>query len=71
MYLWTKQSFEGDLYVEFDFKSIRPGGLALLMFQASGMQREDFMKEYPLRTNGSMSTVSFGRCEKLSLGVFP
>ena len=27
------------------------------MFQASGMQREDFMKEYPLRTNGSMSTV--------------
>ena len=57
MYLWTKQSFEGDLYVEFDFKSIRPGGLALLMFQASGMQREDFMKEYPLRTNGSMSKV--------------
>ena len=43
MYLWTKQSFEGDLYVEFDFKSIRPGGLALLMLQAPGMQREDFM----------------------------
>ncbi len=57
MYLWTKQSFEGDLYVEFDFKPIRKGGLALLMFQASGMQREDFMQEYPLRTNGSMSTV--------------
>lgn len=57
MYLWTKKSFEGDLYVEFQFKSLRQGGLSLLMFQGSGMQREDFMQEYPLRTNGSMSTV--------------
>lgn len=57
MYLWTNQSFEGDLYVEFEFKSLRKGGLSLLMFQASGMQREDFMREYPLRTNGAMSTV--------------
>lgn len=57
VYLWTNQSFEGDLYVEFEFNPLEEGGLALLMLNASGMQREDFMKDYPLRTTGSMSMV--------------
>jgi len=56
-YLWTKQFFEGDLYLEYEFKSLHKDGLSLLMVQASGMQREDFMEDYPLRTNGAMSTV--------------
>lgn len=57
VYLWTWKTFEGDLYVEYDFKILKEGGLSLLMTQASGMQREDFMKEYPLRTAGNMSTA--------------
>lgn len=58
VYLWTDSCFEGDLYLEYEFMSLQEGGLGLLMFQASGMQREDFMKDYPLRTNGSMKTVT-------------
>ncbi len=57
VYLWTDQAFEGDLYVEYEFMPLKERGLSLLMVQASGMQREDFMKDYPLRTNGSMLTV--------------
>lgn len=57
VYLWSDRTFEGDLYVEYEFKSLKERGLSLLMVQASGMQREDFMADYPLRTNGSMITV--------------
>ncbi len=57
VYLWTWKTFEGDLYVEYEFKILRPGGLSLLMVQASGMNREDFMKDYPLRTTGNMRMV--------------
>ena len=56
-YLWTNQFFNGDLYLEYEFKSLQRDGLSLLMLQASGMQREDFMADYPLRTNGAMSMV--------------
>lgn len=56
-YVWPKKFFEGDLYVEYEFKILRPGGLSLLMVQASGMNGEDFMADYPLKTNGRMSTV--------------
>jgi hypothetical protein len=56
-YVWPKQFFEGDLYVEYEFKVLRPGGLSLLMVQATGMNREDFMKDYPLKTTGRMTTV--------------
>jgi len=56
-YVWTKKIFEGDLYVEYEFKIIRPGGLSILMVQATGMNREDFMSDYPLKTNGTMRTV--------------
>lgn len=57
LYLWTREVFEGDLHVSFEFCLHAHGGLALLMTQASGMQREDFIEDYPLRVNGSMSTV--------------
>jgi hypothetical protein len=57
VYLWSGKPFEGDLYVEYEFKVLRPGGLSLLMVQASGMNREDFMADYPLRTSGRMLTV--------------
>lgn len=57
MYLWTREIFEGDLAIRFDFKLNAPGGLCLLMTQAAGMQGEDFLSDYPLRVNGSMATV--------------
>ncbi|MEH0152597.1 DUF1961 family protein [Limibacter armeniacum] len=57
VYVWSKDIFEGDLYVEYEFKSLRPGGLSLLMVQAAGMQREDVLKDYPLRTNGNFRTA--------------
>jgi len=57
MYLWTRRNFQGDLYVTFEFKIHHHGGLALLMTQAAGMQGEDFLVDYPLRSDGSMSVV--------------
>ncbi|MDL5045286.1 DUF1961 family protein [Oscillatoria amoena NRMC-F 0135] len=56
-YLWTIRPFEGDLAVELEFNPLKSNGLSLLMFQSSGMQREDFMADYPMRENGSMSMV--------------
>ena len=57
VYVWSKKPFEGDLYVEYEFKILRPGGLSLLMVQATGMNREDFMADYPPKTTGRMTTV--------------
>lgn len=57
VYLHTWKTFEGDIAVEFDFMPLEHEGLALIMVYASGMQREDFMKDYPLRTIGSMRMV--------------
>ena len=57
VYLWTRAAFEGDLDVSFEFKPLAHNGLLLLMAQASGMQGEDFMADYPLRTTGSMRVV--------------
>jgi len=56
-YLWSRRQFEGDLCVSFDFKIHEHGGLFLLMTQAAGIQGEDFLNDYPLRSDGSMSCV--------------
>jgi hypothetical protein len=57
MYLWSRRTFEGDLYASFEFKLLSHGGLCLFMAQAAGMQGEDFMKDYFLRSDGSMRMV--------------
>ena len=57
MYLWSRQTFEGDLHATFEFKLLQHGGLCLFMAQAAGMQGEDFMKDYPLRSDGAMRMV--------------
>jgi hypothetical protein len=57
MYIWSERTFEGNIYVEFDFKPLKPNGLSLLMIHASGMTREDFMADYPRKTSGAMQTV--------------
>lgn len=57
VYLWSPLNFEGDIAVEFEFRPERDTGLALVVIQASGMQREDFITDHPPRTTGSMSTI--------------
>ena len=57
MYLWTREVWEGDLSVSVEFMLHGHGGLALLMTQAAGMQGEDFLEDYPLRSDGSMRVV--------------
>jgi hypothetical protein len=57
VYVWLRDWFEGDIHVEYEFMPLRQEGLSLLMLQCAGMQREDFMVDDPLRTNGSMRTV--------------
>ncbi len=57
VYIWSHKTFEGNIYVEFEWKSLKPSGLALLMIHASGMGREDFMADYPKKTSGLMETV--------------
>ena len=57
VYLWMEEFFEGDLYLEYDFMPLARGGLSLLVLQASGMQREDFMRCYDRRETGSMSMI--------------
>ena len=57
VYLWLKEWLDGDLAIEYEFMPKKENGLSLVMFQASGMHREDFMKDYPLRTTGSMRMV--------------
>jgi Domain of unknown function (DUF1961) len=59
MYLWTRDVFEGDLHVTAEFKIHQHGGLALWMFQAAGMQGEDFLNDYRLRSDGSMKVVGW------------
>lgn len=56
-YLFTRRTFEGDLCVSVDFKIHAHGGLALLMAGVAGMQGEDFLQDYPGRTDGSMRCV--------------
>ncbi len=57
VYLWSEATFEGNIYVEFEWLSHAPAGLGLLMVHASGMAREDFMADYPRKTTGKMTTV--------------
>lgn len=57
MYLWSRRMFEGDLYATFEFQILAHGGLCLFVAQASGMQGEDFMKDYFLRTDGAMRMI--------------
>ncbi|VGO19057.1 DUF1961 family protein [Pontiella sulfatireligans] len=57
VYLWTRQFFEGDLYVSYEFNPLKESGLSLLVTQASGMNRERFMDDYEPKTTGSMDSV--------------
>lgn len=57
VYFWSPDRFEGDLAIEFNFRPEQGTGLALLVVQANGMQREDFLTDHPPRTSGAMDTI--------------
>jgi|GEM_PF-819955 len=57
VYFWSPTAFEGDIAVELEFRPEQETGLALLVVQATGMQREDFIADHPKRTSGSMRTI--------------
>jgi hypothetical protein len=57
VYFWSPRVYEGDVAVEFEFRPEQTTGLALLVVQASGIHREDFLTDHPRRTTGSMETI--------------
>lgn len=57
LYLWSPRAFEGDHWLEFDFRPESPAGLALLVLCASGMQREDYFADHGVPATGSMKTI--------------
>ncbi len=57
MYLWSPRTFEGDQWIEYDFRIESPEGLALLVFAASGAQREDFLQDYEMEKTGRMGII--------------
>ena len=56
-YLWSNRRFEGDQWLEFDFRLESPKGLALVGLCVSGMQREDFIEDHGVPETGSMITI--------------
>lgn len=56
-YLWSPQTFEGDLWVEYEFRPESERGLALLVACASGPQREDYFADHGLPRTGGMGTI--------------
>jgi len=56
-YLWSPVTFEGDMWIEYEFRPEAPRGLALLVVCASGPQREDFISDHGLPRGGGMGTI--------------
>jgi hypothetical protein len=70
VYLWSPQVFDGDVAVSFDFRPDSPTGFAMLITQASGMQREDFITDHPRRTTGAMRTIIGDRVRNYYWGFY-
>jgi hypothetical protein len=58
--LWGPKTFEGDQWLEVDFRLESPRGLALVVLCASGMGREDFIDDHELEMVGKMSPILAG-----------
>jgi hypothetical protein len=70
VYLWSPEVFEGDVAVSFDFRPDSQTGFAMLIVQASGMQREDFIADHPPRTTGAMRTIIGDRVRNYYWGFY-
>jgi Domain of unknown function (DUF1961)/Concanavalin A-like lectin/glucanases superfamily len=56
-YLWCPTRFEGDQWIEYDFRLESPKGLALLIICAGGIQGEDIIEEHGLLNTGAMGPM--------------
>ena len=70
MYMWSEKQFEGDIYAEFEFMPKIHNGFGIAIFQASGLQREDFMNDYKRRRTGTMSMLLWENVRSYSWGFF-
>lgn len=57
MYLWSPKTFEGDQWIEFDFRLESPKGLALVAICTAGSHREDFIQDHGVEKTGGMGTI--------------
>ncbi len=55
--LKVQKIFEGDIWIEYDFRPEGPDGLALLIVHASGVQREDIIGDHGLLETGAMGPM--------------
>ena len=57
MYLWSPKSFQGDQWIEFDFRLESPAGLALLAICTRGAYGEDHFEDHGVEKTGSMDII--------------
>ena len=57
MYLWSPRSFEGDQWIEYDFRPESKDGLSLLTVCCRGPQREDFLLDRAMEKTGAMNII--------------
>lgn len=55
--LWGPESYEGDLFLQYDFRVERDSGLALVTFNASTLSRQDVLEDRNYPVTGSMQTI--------------
>jgi Domain of unknown function (DUF1961) len=60
-YLWSPESYEGDIFFRYEFKNELDTGLALVVFNASTMNRQDIIEHGDYPVTGSMVTI----CRKI------
>jgi hypothetical protein len=57
MYLWSPRNFEGDQWIEYDFRPESTNGLSLLAVCCRGPQREDFLLDREMEKSGAMNII--------------
>lgn len=58
MYLWSPRNFEGDQWIEYDFRPESKDGLSLLTVCCRGPQREDFLLDREMEKTGAMNIIT-------------
>jgi len=58
MYLWSPRNFEGDQWIEYDFRPESKDGLSLLTVCCRGPLREDFLLDREMEKTGAMNIIT-------------
>ncbi|RCS60084.1 DUF1961 family protein [Microbacterium sp. JB110] len=70
MYLWSPETFEGDLAVSFDFRMEQDSGFGMLVTHAAGMQREDVLADPGNLARGAMQVINRNRLRNYYWGFY-